>query len=198
MSKEENTLGIGPSRSRIVESPKKWHEVYRGDDEKCVFVGKDGASGLIRAKDKDGKRYEWRSTDALSRESGLSKKRVEEILDHWCKKGVVRQNAKDPEKWGYWEIVGQAKSDPDIVGRDHQDRMEKQFINNGQRPPGKKPILPSGQGQPTGGLAPTKNGNSGTSKGHPGKLSPPIFTAPVAPQNQPVSMPITPMKFRKK
>lgn len=109
------------------DKPAKWWAVHRNDEEKCVFVGKDGESGLIRAKDKHGKHYDWRSTDALARESGLSKKRTEEILDHWCKKGVVRQHAKDPEKWGYWENVGQEKQDPDPVAKDHEDRVDKQM-----------------------------------------------------------------------
>lgn len=114
-------------------TPKKWHESYRNDAEKCVFVGKDGCSGLIRAKDKTtGKPYEWRTTDSLARESGLSKKRVEEILEYWTNKKVVRQHSKDPEKWGYWEIVGEEKSDPDVVAKDHENRIDK-FL-------GKKPV----------------------------------------------------------
>ena len=106
-------------------NPPKWWEVHRNDEEKCVFVGKDGKSGLIRGKDKDGKPFSWRTTDSLSKESGLSKKRTEEILDHWCKKGVVRVNPKDPEKWGYWENVGSEKAEPNPVETDHKERMDK-------------------------------------------------------------------------
>ncbi len=133
---------------QTIEKPAKWWAAYRNDEEKCVFVGKDGQSGLIRARDKDGKHYDWRSTDALARESGLSKKRVEEILDHWCKKGVVRQHSKDPEKWGYWENVGAEKPDPDPVLKDHEDRVDKQLTNNGKAPI-KKPALPGGNGKVT-------------------------------------------------
>ncbi len=124
-------------------TPAKWHNVYRNDEEKCVFVGKDGSSGLIRATDKaTGKKFEWRSTDALAREAGLSKKRVEEILEYYCNKKVVRQHPKDPEKWGYHEIVGTEKEDPDVVAKDHENRMEKTkkpttntAINPGCAPP---------------------------------------------------------------
>lgn len=140
-----------------MSKPQKWHEVYRGDEEKNVFVGKDGTSGLIRAKDKEGKRFEWRSTDALARESGLSKKRVEEILDHWCKKGVVRQHSKDPEKWGYWEIVGAPKDDPDVVAEDHKQRVDKQLVNSGLKPAVKPTTKPDGKG-----TAPSLPGGQGT------------------------------------
>jgi len=107
------------------KTPQKWHKVYNNDEEKRLFVGKDGDSGLIRAKDKDGKHYDWRSTDALARESGLSKKRTEEILDYYWKMDVVRQHPKDPEKWGYWENVGAVKEDVDPIEKDHQDRLDK-------------------------------------------------------------------------
>ena len=121
----ESILGIG--KKPIQNNPQKWYNAYRNDEEKCVFVGKDGCSGLIRATDKaTGKKFEWRSTDMLAKESGLSKKRVEEILEHYCNKRVVRQHAKDPEKWGYWELVGNEKDDPDVVAKDHEARMEKQ------------------------------------------------------------------------
>ena len=143
--------------TQTATTPKKWHEVYRNDEEKCLFVGKDGASGLIRAKDKEGKRYEWRSTDALAKEAGLSKRRTEEILEHYCNRGVVRQHAKDPEKWGYWQVVGTEKSDPDLVKKDHDDRMVKQQVANG-KPASAAPAAaaPAGTGTGASGGSPVK------------------------------------------
>jgi len=79
---------------------KKWHEVYSGSDERNFFIGKDGKSGLVRATE-----FDWRSTDALARESGLTKGRTEQIIDKYHKAGIVIQHSKDPEKWGYWEKV---------------------------------------------------------------------------------------------
>ncbi len=160
-----------------IKLPEKWHKVYRTDEEKCVFVGKDGNSGLIRATDKTtGKRFEWRSTDALARESGLSKKRVEEILEYYCNKKVVRQHSKDPEKWGYWEVVGEEKNDPDVVAEDHAKRMDKATGGTGKGIAKTNPSVtgvPGGPGsvKPTPAKPPAK----------PPVKSPPPATTPKGP-----------------
>lgn len=99
---------------------KKWWEVYSNDDEKKFFVGKDGHSGLVRKAD-----FHWRSTDALSRESGLTKARIEQIIDKYHKAGIVVQHAKDPEKWGYWANVANAKEKDSTVEEDQKDRLDK-------------------------------------------------------------------------
>jgi hypothetical protein len=104
------------------KSPKKWWECYNGDEEKRFFVGKDGSSGLCRKAD-----FDWRSTEALSRESGLSKARVEQIIDKYHKAGIVVQHAKDPEKWAYWEKVNNstAQSKAGTVEEDQKNRIDK-------------------------------------------------------------------------
>jgi hypothetical protein len=161
-----------------IKMPEKWHKVYRSDEEKCVFVGKDGNSGLIRATDKTtGKRFEWRSTDALARESGLSKKRVEEILEYYCNKKVVRQHSKDPEKWGYWEVVGEEKNDPDVVAEDHAKRIDKATGGTGK---GIAKTNPSQVGTPGG--TPGNNGGNIPPKKAPGGIAPkPPVKAPTPP-----------------
>lgn len=108
-------------------SKKKWWEVYSGDDEKRFFVGKDGHSGLIRKKSKDGQEFKWRSTDMLSQESGLSKTVVEQIIDKYHKAGIVVQHHKDPEKWGYWENVAKEMSETkvSVSDEDKKDRVDK-------------------------------------------------------------------------
>src|SRR5581483_6813094 len=102
-------------------SMKKWWEVYTIDKEKKFFVGKDGRSGLVRNPD-----YEWRTTDSLAKESGLSREDVETIIEKYVKAGLVVQSPKDEEKWGYWERVsknpGQTNS---AVKKDQQDRVDK-------------------------------------------------------------------------
>lgn len=100
----------------------KWWQVYSNDEEKRLFVGKDGSTGLVRSPD-----YEWRSTDALAKESGLSKRRTEEILDKFHKRGVVLQHSKDPEKWGYWERVKPNANDPKptVAEEDQKKRVDK-------------------------------------------------------------------------
>lgn len=82
------------------KSLKRWWQVYSGDKEKSFFVGKDGKSGLARHPE-----FEWRSTNKISEESGLTKTETEDIIAKYHKHGIVLQHPKDPEKWGYWERV---------------------------------------------------------------------------------------------
>lgn len=102
---------------------RKWWEVYSGSEEKKVFVGADGRSGLIRKTD-----FEWRSTGKLVEESGLSRARVEQILDKYFKAGIVVQHPKDAEKWGYWERVDPSlgtATTKSIAEKDQEKRLEK-------------------------------------------------------------------------
>lgn len=75
-----------------------WYDVYprgskEGDEEEKVFIS------LSR------KVWAWRSIGSISKESGLSKERVEEILYKYYKKGLVFQNPKNEDQWGYWDRV---------------------------------------------------------------------------------------------
>lgn len=102
---------------------KKWWEVYSGDEEKRFFVGKDGKSGLCRNNE-----FEWRSTDALAREAGLSKAKTEQIIDKYHKAGLVIQHSKDPEKWGYWERVNPQNANQtkkSVSDEDKDKRIDK-------------------------------------------------------------------------
>lgn len=79
--------------------PKKWTEVYpvgtkEGDEEARFFK--------VLARNP---KYEWRSTAALSKEGNITKKRVEEIISKYYKLGIVFQNPKNEDHWGYWERV---------------------------------------------------------------------------------------------
>lgn len=125
----------------------KWWQVYSNDDEKRLFTGKDGNSGLARSQD-----YEWRSTDALAKEAGLAKRRTEEILDKYHKVGVVCQSSKDPEKWGYWERVKPDANVPTkgVVQADQDKRVEKADSTK------KKSPTPAGNAPPPA-PAPTQN-----------------------------------------
>lgn len=107
----------------IIKTLSKWWQVYANDEEKRFFVGKNGISGLVRHPE-----FEWRSTDRLSSESGLTRARTEEIIDKYHKVGIVVAHKTDPEKWGYWENV-----DPDsgtqviksVAEADQEKRIEK-------------------------------------------------------------------------
>jgi hypothetical protein len=79
--------------------PKKWTEVYaagtrEGDEESRLF------RSLARHV-----KYEWRSTAAVAKESGLSSKRVVEILAKYWRLNMVFQNPRNEDHWGYWERV---------------------------------------------------------------------------------------------
>ena len=124
--------------SKEPTTPAKWHAVYRNDDDKNFFVGKDGKSGLARSE------YDWRTTEKLAIEAGLTRKRTEEIIEYYCKRNMVIQH-KDGEKWGYWERVGATKATPDPLAKDQQDRVDRQINRNTGITGGlKKPTLPGG------------------------------------------------------
>lgn len=79
--------------------PKKWTDTYpvgtkEGDEEARFFK--------VLARNV---KYEWRSTAALSKEGNLSKKRAEEIIAKYHKLGIIFQNPRNEEQWGYWERV---------------------------------------------------------------------------------------------
>jgi hypothetical protein len=84
---------------RIKQTPPKWADVYpqgtmTGDEEQKFFIA------LARNK-----KYEWRSVDALVKESKLTKERVEQIISKYFKKGIVVQSPKNDDLWAYWERV---------------------------------------------------------------------------------------------
>ena len=80
-----------------MSNPKKWTDVYphgtkEGDEEQRFFIA------LARNP-----KYSWRSVAAIAKEANLSKVRVEEIIKKYYKKGIVIQNSKSEDQWGYWE-----------------------------------------------------------------------------------------------
>jgi hypothetical protein len=83
----------------------KWHQVIpagkTGDEEQRFFIA------LARHP-----KFEWRSVAALSKETGLTRERVEQIITKYHKMGLVIQNSKADESYAYWERV------PDSVPAD--------------------------------------------------------------------------------
>ena len=164
----------------------KWWQVYSNDEEKRLFTGKDGNSGLARSAD-----YEWRSTDALAKESGLPKRRTEEILDKYHKVGVVLQSSKDPEKWGYWERVKPDANVPTkgVVQTDQDKRVDKA---DPKKKSSSGASLPGGQSSTnTGGT-----GTGGTKKAPPTPKQPvtatptPTKTTPAPAKTLPAKQPV--------
>ena len=106
-----------------MSQPKKWVNVYpqgckEGDEEQRLFIA------LARHA-----KYEWRSVASLAKEGKLTKERVEEILTKYHKKGMVFQNPKNVDQWGYWERVphmlpGCAHT---IAQKDQKNRIDQGF-----------------------------------------------------------------------
>jgi hypothetical protein len=108
------------ANSKNSKSPPKWVYVYpqgtkEGDEEQKFFIA------LARHP-----KYNWRSVSAIAAESGLTKKRVEEIISKYYKKSMVFQNPKNADQWGYWERVPDMLQDDDstIVQKDQQKRID--------------------------------------------------------------------------
>lgn len=92
--------------------PKKWTEVYpqgtpEGDEEARFF------KSLARHP-----KYDWRSTAAIAKESGLTHTRVEQIIAKYLKKNIVLQSPSNEEHWGYWERV------PDMIPNEYQSASD--------------------------------------------------------------------------
>ena len=99
--------------------PKFWWEVYpqgtkEGDEESRFFCA------LARHPD-----FKYRSVENLAKESQLSKTRVEDIISKYVPPGMILNNPKDPDQWGYWERIGAKKTDKDLLEEDHENRLKK-------------------------------------------------------------------------
>ncbi len=106
--------------------PQKWTEIYpqgtkAGNDESKFFVC------LSRNK-----KYDWRSIAAISKESSLSKKKVEEIIVKYHKLGIVLQHPKNELHWGYWERVPHMlpEKKKSISSSDKESRIKKAINKN--------------------------------------------------------------------
>lgn len=102
-----------------MDKPKKWIDVYPqgtkdGDEEQRFFIA------LARHPE-----YKWRSTEILAKQSGLSEERVEKLILKYHKKGMIFQNPKNKEQWGYWERVpDMIKEKKSVSDADKQKRIE--------------------------------------------------------------------------
>ena len=110
---------LGATMTKI--RPKKWTELYpqgtkEGDEESRFF------KSLSRHP-----KYDWRSTAALAKESGLSHQRVEEIINKYLKLNVVIQSSNNEEHWGYWERVPSMLPDKYVStsDADKDDRIKR-------------------------------------------------------------------------
>ena len=101
---------------------KKWTELYphgtkEGDEELAFFIS------LARNQ-----KYVWRSTSGIANDAGLSKERVEEIIDKYFRMNIIYQHPKNDDNWGYWERIPTdmlPKEYQSIAAKDHKARIKK-------------------------------------------------------------------------
>ncbi len=103
-----------------MKNPQHWYDVYpqgtpQGDSEQKVFTS------LARHRT-----YVWRSLTALEKETGLSKDVIENILYKYLKKGIVFQNPKNEDQWGYWDNVPEMlkKNEKSVSQEDYEKRLK--------------------------------------------------------------------------
>lgn len=80
-----------------MKQPQKWYEVYpqgtpQGDEEQRFFIT------LSRNK-----KFDFLSVAQISKETRLSKEKVEEIIQKYFPLHIVIQNPENEDQWGYWE-----------------------------------------------------------------------------------------------
>lgn len=99
-----------------------WYDIYphgtqEGDEELAFFL-------FLSRNPK----YVWRSTSSIANDTGLSKERVEEIIQKYIKLNMVYQHPKNDDNWGYWERVPVdmlPKEYQSLVSKDQNQRMKK-------------------------------------------------------------------------
>lgn len=107
-----------------MNKPKKWTEVYpygtkEGDEEAKFF------RALARHP-----KFEYRSTGAIIKATGLSRQRVEEIVDKYVNKispPLLFPHTSNDDHWGYWERCQDRLKDDfrDISKKDKDNRVDK-------------------------------------------------------------------------
>lgn len=104
--------------------PQKWTNIYpygtkEGDEEAKVF------KALSRSK-----KFEHRSTAQIVKSSGLTRERVEEIIDKYVNKvkpPLIYPHPTNEDHWGYWERCPEVlnKDTRDISTKDKDARVDK-------------------------------------------------------------------------
>jgi hypothetical protein len=104
-----------------VNKPPMWSQVYpqgtpQGDEEQKFFIA------LSRNK-----KYRFRSVAHLAKESGLTKERVEELIEKYSHLGMVFQDPKNEDQWGYWEKCPELLPKPfeSICHKDQKRRIKQ-------------------------------------------------------------------------
>lgn len=103
-----------------MNNPPHWYNVYpqgtkEGDEEQKFFTA------LARNP-----KWNWRSVASLAKETNLPQARIEDIIYKYIQKGMIFQNPKNDEQWGYWanvpEMLGTKQKS--INQEDHENRLK--------------------------------------------------------------------------
>jgi hypothetical protein len=101
--------------------PPAWENVYpagtkEGDEELKFFIS------IARNK-----KHKWRSVSEIAKETGLEKERIEEIIEKYYKKGMVFQNPRNDDEWGFWSRCPEMVHRPtkSIAKKDQDSRVNK-------------------------------------------------------------------------
>jgi saccharopine dehydrogenase-like NADP-dependent oxidoreductase len=101
--------------------PKKWTDVYNqgtkeGDEEQKFFIC------LARHP-----KYTFRSASAIAKETGLPRKRVDELVQKYLKMGLIYPHPSNEDTWGYWERNPELANEDNrsITKKDQDKRIEK-------------------------------------------------------------------------
>ena len=109
--------------------PKKWHEVYpygtkEGDEESKVF----------RALSRNQK-YAYRGTPAIVKATGLTRERVEEIIDKYATQfnpPLICAHPENDDHWGYWECCDYEEEDARSISKKDMDRRINKHLGGGK------------------------------------------------------------------
>lgn len=108
--------------------PKTWTQAYpqgtrEGNEEQAFFIA------IARHP-----KYEWRSTAMIVKESGLSKTRVEEIIQKYVKMGLVFASPTREDHWAYWERVPEMLpcDDGTVAESDQDERIDQHIEEDGE------------------------------------------------------------------
>ena len=114
-----------------MDKPKKWTEVYpygtkEGDEESKVF------RALARHS-----KFDFRSTGAIVKATGLSRERVEEIIDKYVNKikpPLIYSHPTNEDHWGYWERCPEVLNEDkrSVSKKDKDKRVEKHISGSFQ------------------------------------------------------------------
>lgn len=111
-----------------MDQPKKWTEVYpygtkEGDEEAKVF------RTLARSP-----KFDYRSTGAIVKATGLTRERVEEIIDKYAKykPPIIYPHPTNEDHWGYWERCPEVlkRDKRGISDKDKDSRVDKHIAGN--------------------------------------------------------------------